>query len=171
MLAQRLSREAGDCDSEGEDSSPVNSALSEEGLAELKASSVPYREELHGLLAIEVARRAKIFDNEASSWSTATTHTPRNASDDDLQTISSWANQLLADVEKKNTRAPPPPSTQPTQTPSIRPVTHHEAPSTADVSLLSCALASSEEALDGIDVSHLRPDQARAYGIIRWHLD
>ena len=36
-------------------------------LAELKASSVPYREELHGLLAIEVARRARIFENKAPS--------------------------------------------------------------------------------------------------------
>ena len=169
--ARRSSQETDNSDSEDEGSSPVSSALTEEGLAELKASSVPYREELHGLLAIEVARRAKIFRNEASSWSIATTQAPRNATDDDLRTISSWANQLQADVEKKNARAPPPPSTQPTQTPSIEPVTNRETSSTADVSLLSRALANSEEALDGIDVSHLKPDQARAYRIVRWHLD
>ena len=31
---------------------------SKEGLVDLNASAVPYREESHGLLAIEVARRA-----------------------------------------------------------------------------------------------------------------
>ena len=167
-FAQQLSREVEEGHPEDGDLSP--NGLSEEGLAELKAASVPYREELHGFLAIEVARRAKIFDNDVSSWSSAATQPPRNATDDDLQRISSWANQLQADVEKKNARMLPPPPTQPTQTPSIEPLADRGT-STADVSLLSRALANSEEALGGIDTSHLRPDQARAYGIIGWHLD
>ena len=142
---------------EDEDSSPLIKGLSEEGLAALKADAVPYREQLHGLLAIEVARRAKIFD-DMPSWSSTTTQPPRNPTDDDLQRISSWANQLQADVERQNTKAPPPP-TQPTQTPSIEPLSDHTTP-TANISPLSHVLTSSEEALDGLDVSHLRPDQA-----------
>ena len=69
---RQLSQGSGvdECHSEDEDSSPTNEWLSEVGLAELKAATVPYREELHGLLAIEVARRARIFDNNVSSWST-----------------------------------------------------------------------------------------------------
>jgi len=166
-FAQQLSREAEDGNLEGGDSSPVSEGLSEEGLAELKAAAVPYREELHGVLAIEVARRAKIFDNNVSLWSTAAAQLPRHPTDDDLRRISSWADQLQADVERKNTRPLPNLSDQ---NPVIEPLTDYTTP-TATVSLLSQALASSEDALDGIDISHLRPDQARAYGIIKWHLD
>ena len=153
---------------EDEDQSPLNEGLSEEGLAELKAAAVPYREELHGFLAIEAARRAKIFNNDTSSWSTSGTSPPKNATDDDLVRISSWANQLQADVDKKNLKALPPPPIRTTQAPSIDRLTSET--STANISLLSHALDNSEEALDGIDISHLRPDQARAYGIIKWHL-
>ena len=168
-LAQQFSQEMEDGHPDDDGLSPTNQGLSEEGLAELKAASVPYREELHGLLAIEVARRAKIFDNGVSSWSSSS-QPPKNATDDDLRSISSWANQLQADVEKKNAKPPPPPPTQPVQTSSIEPLTNRETLN-ADVSLLSQALTSSEEALGGIDISHLRPDQARAYRIVRWHLD
>jgi hypothetical protein len=169
-FAQRLSRDAEYGHPEDEDVSPINEGLSEEGLAEIKAAGVPYREELHGLLAIEVARRAKIFDNDVSSWPNTTAQFPRHATDDDLQIISSWANQLQVDIEQKNTRTLPPPPNRPTQAPAIEPLTNHTT-TVANVSLLSHALAGSEEALDGMDVSHLRPDQARAYGIIKWHLD
>ena len=168
-FAQRPSPEEDIADQEDEDLYLLNKGMSEEGLVELKATSVPYREELHGLLAIEVARRAKIFKNETLSWSSAATPPPRNATDDDLRRISSWANELQADVEKKNTRILPSQLTQPAQMPSITPLTDGGT-LTASVSLLSHAVASSEEALDRLDVSHLRPDQARAYGIIKWHL-
>jgi len=167
-FAQQLSHEVEEGHPDDKDLPP--GGLSEEGLAELKAASIPYREELHGLLAIEVARRAKIFNNDVSSWPSAATEPPRNATDDDLRRISSWANQLQADVEKKNARTLPPLPTQPAQTPSIEQLADHGT-STADVSLLSRALTNSEEALGGIDISHLRPDQARAYGIIEWHLN
>jgi len=168
-FAQQLSQQGEDGDLD-EDTSPLDDRLTEEGLAELKAAAVPYREELHGLLAIEVARRAKIFENDVSSWSNATTRLPQNADDDDLRRISSWANQLQADVEQRNARPLPPLPNRTVQTPSIETLSDGLQP-TANVGLLSHALASSEEALGGMDVSHLRPDQARAYGIIKWHLD
>ena len=138
-------------------------------MAELKAAAVPYHEELHGLLAIEVAKRAKVFTDNVSSWSIATTEPPRNATEDDLRRISCWANQPQADVDRQNT-SPHPPPTAPTQMPSIEPLSEDSAP-TANISSLSHVLANPEEALDGLDVSHLKPDQARAYGIIKWHLD
>jgi len=169
-FTQQLSQEAEAGNMEDVDISPVSGGLSEEGLAELKAAAVPYREELHGVLAIEVARRAKIFGNDVSSWPSLTAQLPRHATDDDLRRISSWANQLQADVEQKNARPLPSRPDPPAQTPAIEPLTNDTTP-TATVSLLSRALASSEDALDGIDISHLRPDQARAYGIIKWHLD
>jgi hypothetical protein len=166
--AQQLPQGMEDSLPEDEEFSPLIKGMSEEGLAELKADAIPYREQLHGLFAIEVARKAKIF-KDVSSWSSTTTQPLRNATDDDLRQISSWANQLQADVERQNARALPPPI-QPTQTPSIEPLTDHTMPA-ANVSLLSHALAGPEGALDRIDVSHLKPDQARAYGIIKWHLD
>ena len=164
-LAQQLSQDVEDGYPEDGDWSLTNKWLSKEGLVEIKAALVSHHEELHGLLAIEVARRAKMFNNDMLSWSSAMAQRPRNATDNDLQTISSWVNQLQADIEKKNTRPPPPPSTLPVQPPSVDPITDSGS-LTADISLLSHALVSSEEALDGIDISHLRPDQARAYGII-----
>ena len=169
-LSQQLSRDGEDAHCEDEDAPAVNEGLSEEGLVELKAAAVPSREQLHGLLAIEVARRAKIFKNEVSSWSCETTSLLRIATDEDLQTISSWANQLQADVEQKNARPIPISSTRPSQNGSIEPLTD-QVGSTPTISLLSQALANSEEALDGINVSQLKQDQARAYGIIKWHLE
>ena len=168
-FAQQLARQAEDGDLDDEGVSPLGEELTEEGLAELKAAAVPYREHLHGVLAIEVAKRAKIFHDELSSWSNATTSLPRIADDDDLRMIASWANQLQADVAQKNAQHLPPPPDLPTQAPLIEPLT--DGTLAADICPLSDALASSEEALDGMDVSHLRPDQARAYGIIGWHLD
>ena len=93
---------------------------------------------------------------------------PRNATDDDLQMVSSWANQLQADIDRQNMKAAPP-LTRSSQTLSIEPL--RDPTATADVSPLSHVLANPKEALDGLDVSHLRPDQARAHGIIKWHLD
>jgi len=170
-FAQQLSQEAEDGNLEDGEFSPVNEGLSEEGLAELKATAIPYCEELHSALVIEVARRANFFDNDVSLWPSTAAQLPRHATDDDLRMVSSWANQLQADVEQKNTRCPPPPPPNPpTQTPAIEPLSNHVMPAVT-VSLLSQALTSSEVALDGIDVSHLWPDQACTYGIIKWHLD
>ena len=166
---RRLSEGTEEDHQEDEDFCPLVDGLSEEGLAVLKADAVPYREQLHGLLAIEVARKGKIFDDDVTGWSTATTQPPRKATDDDLRRISSWANQLEADIEQQNVKAVPPPM-QPTQAPSIEPL-RDTATATADFSPLSHVLASPEDALDGLDISHLRADQARAYGIIKWHLD
>ena len=135
----------------------------------LRGCFIPYRKQLHGILAIEVARKGKIFNDNLTSWSTTTTQPLRNATDDDLRRISSWANQLQADIERQNVKAVPPPI-QPTQAPSIGPL-RDLTTAVTDVSPLSDVLASPEEALDGLDVSHLRADQARAYGIIKWHLD
>jgi len=75
----------------------------------LRGCFIPYREQLHGILAIKVARKGKIFDDNLTSWSTTTTQPPRNATDDDLRRISSWANQLQADIEQQNVKAVPPP--------------------------------------------------------------
>jgi len=95
-FTQQPSQKAEVGNMEDVDISPVIGGLSEEGLAELKAAAVPYREELHGVLAIEVARRAKIFGNDVSSWPCSTAQLPRHATDDDLRRISSWAHQLQA---------------------------------------------------------------------------
>ena len=162
-FAQRLSQQVKDGDLDDEAVSPPGE-LTEEGLAELKAAAVPYREHLHGVLAIEVAKRAKIFHDELSSWSNATTSLPRIADDNDLRTIASCANQLQVGVAQKNARHLPPPPDLP-----IKPLT--DGTPAADVCPLSDTLASSEEALDGMDVSHLRPSRTRTYRIIWRHFD
>lgn len=58
----RLGEAPGDMDLEKDESGDQpEQILSEEGLAALIAFQVPFREEMHGYLAVEAARVAKIF--------------------------------------------------------------------------------------------------------------
>jgi hypothetical protein len=60
--------------------------LSEEGLAALIASQVPFRKEMHGYIAVEAARVAKIFQDDDSLPQWVTTHTPMIAGAGDTST-------------------------------------------------------------------------------------
>ncbi|KAI6002523.1 hypothetical protein EDC04DRAFT_2972437 [Pisolithus marmoratus] len=115
--------------------------MNEEGLAALIASQVPWREELHGHLAVEAARCAKIFqdnDDGAPSWldenakgiSRDTTgleaeldppacrYQPsvlgiQNATEDDIRRFLGWKEQMSQDIHSQNPNVDITPITHP----------------------------------------------------------
>ena len=88
-------------DESGTDHSPHRQKFSEEGLALLKQTNVSLREELHGHMAIELARHLGIFDNEQHDWTVDQHSPPSNANQDDLTRISMWHNPLQSAVENR----------------------------------------------------------------------
>ena len=85
----------------GTDHTSCPQEFSEEGLAALKESSVSLREELHGRMAIELARHLCIFGNEQHKWVINQRTIPLNATQDDLARISIWHNLLQSTVNER----------------------------------------------------------------------
>lgn len=52
----------------GEDANLVNDTFTEDSLAALIASQVPLQEELHGRMAVEWAKHARIFSADGGQW-------------------------------------------------------------------------------------------------------
>ena len=160
-----------DEDEELEDESPdlgSGISLSEEGLATLKAEATPLREEIHGRMAIEIARHTGIFHNEESSWGITSAAGPSNATNDIMQRISTWT-ALLAQPDGDRAQPVTTPSTG-LPTPTIECCSDEAAPASAKVFLTTEAV-NSEQALPPVDLHSLKPDQLRAYQIINWHLE
>ena len=70
-------------DKSNTDHVPRHQEFSEEGLARLKEGNVSLREELHGRMAIELARHLGIFENERHNWSIDQNSVLSNATQDD----------------------------------------------------------------------------------------
>ena len=142
--------------------------FSEEGLAFLKEAGLPLREELHGHMAIELARHLGIFGDENHNWDVSDLCIPSNATQDDLSRISAWHNLLQSAVDKK---AKPPPQSENRNSARIERSTLSDnlTLDTQATILLQSAIAS-EPALPAVDLGCLKPDQLRAYKIVTWHL-
>ena len=78
------------------------SDLTEEKLAELIATQTPIREELHGRMAIELARQAKIFPSFETGWSISSNNKTRSAEAGDLERLIRWKEQMQQDVALQN---------------------------------------------------------------------
>ena len=87
---QHYDRTADISDKLGEDFREVDSGCSEEGLANLIASQTPVDELHHVLLAVEIAKRLKIFANHNSQWEVGTDGLVGNATGDDLAKLMQW---------------------------------------------------------------------------------
>ncbi len=161
----------------GEDIS-ADSAIeyTEEGLARLIDSQKPWREEFHGLHAVEQARHAKIFKTNDSAWNIAEQTIPlvSAATGDDLTQLLTWKEHMDADVNAQNRGVDIPSAEGGLEGGNPRveqlnvPVDSNDT--SPDV-ILGSAETVCEEALPGVDPSQLKPDQLRAYNIITWHLD
>ena len=141
--------------------------FSEEGLALLKESNVSLREELHGRMAIELARHLGIFGNEQHDWAVDQHTIPSNATQDDLVRISMWHNLLQSAVDGR-ANAPALPENISTATIERSTLPGDPPPSIPAAILLQSA--TSEQALPAMDPVCLKPDQLRAYRIVTWHL-
>ena len=139
--------------------------LSEEGLALLKTEAVPLREEIHGRMAIEIAKHVGVFRNEGTAWAVVGGAGPSNATVEVMQRIASWTallSQSDGEIAGGSTTAFPddPPGA----------AIELSSNDTGGTISLSPITTDSEQALPPVDVDSLKPDQLRAYQIISWHL-
>lgn len=158
-------------DESGADHIPRHQEFSEEGLARLKEESVSLREELHGRMAIELARHLSIFGNEQHDWAVNHHSIPLNASQDDLARISMWHNLLQSAIDERTNT----PKATLSGTENIGTATVERSTLPGDLSLDAAATVllqptTSEQALPAVDPDCLKPDQLRAYRIVTWHL-
>ncbi|PSS19942.1 hypothetical protein PHLCEN_2v3115 [Hermanssonia centrifuga] len=140
----------------------------------LLQSQVVPRERNHARQAIELAKNARIFQEQPGHWSP--THLDvSSAVGDDVSKLAGWQAQMDRDVLAQNsgpsaTAQPVPPSS--TQEPSVQPFAEVPGPS---VSSRARVEVSSPLAQPGIfhaaDPSILKDDQFRAFDIVRWHLE
>ena len=162
--------------------------LTEEMLTDLVASQQTSHEEWHGLLAIEAAKLAKIFDgSEDEAWREAPEPEGMRSetmqlnmqgmcvtSAMDLEHLLLWKQQMTADVQKQN------PAMDPCRS------SDNDSPDRGDVDILCLTDTSdtqqaavwyigdtetSEQSLSAVDPALLHYDQFRAYDIITAHLD
>jgi len=143
-------------------------ALSEEGLALLKAEAVPLREEIHGRMAIEVARHVGVFRNEEAAWAIVGGVGPSNATCEVMRRIASWM-ALLSQSDSETAGGS---ATTPLDHPPVAGIecsSNDAVPAGGTISLSPIA-TNSEQALPPADVGSLKPDQLRAYHIVNWHL-
>ena len=84
------------------------SGYSKEGLAALIASQTSVQEELHGHLAVEIAKQAKFFTSTASEWQVSRTSMTANATGDNLIKLMAWKAQMKQDVLSQDPSADEP---------------------------------------------------------------
>ena len=162
--------------------------LTEETLTDLVASQQTTREEWHGLLAIEAAKIAKIFDgSESNLWNNIvgsnTTeigtmqlgmHGVRVTTAENLRNLLLWKEQMMKDVQKQN------PAMDAAHMTLDNPATHGDVemmpsgevpePNSTMVMYLGDT-ETSEESLTAVDPTSLCYDQFQVYDIITAHLD
>lgn len=145
--------------------------FTEEGLAERIAAQVSLSEELHAMVAVEVARHTRIFSNTLSStWDIDHAHPIGNASGDDLRKLLLWKQQMKADVLRRNSSADPPQYDNSSGSVTALSLNTAKSPSD-DQTAASVTPLQPEASLSAIDPSELNTDQSRAYDIIVWHLE
>jgi len=135
----------------------------------------PTREDVHGMLAIEAAKLAHIFDDEQLD-SQVQGHAPPPmlsvATAQDLECLQIWKDQLDTEVRIQNNLISSTPSCE-AETTDAQICNSGEPPSIslADGYNHHSTVDSAEPALSAINVESLFPDQRRAFDIIAWHLD
>ena len=156
-------------DESGTDHIPRPREFSEEGLALLKESSVPLREQLHGRMAIELARHLGIFGNEQHDWAVDKHAVPLNATQDDLVRISMWHNLLRSAVDRK-TSVPDTVLPENVSTATVERSTLPGDPPLDTPAAILLQSTTSEQALPAMEPDCLKPDQLRTYRVVTWHL-
>lgn len=72
--------------------------LSEEGLNKILMEQMPWREKLHGALAIEAAKQAKVFPNNVTQWVPSNFESVGSAMGEDIRRLVSWREQMKHDI-------------------------------------------------------------------------
>jgi hypothetical protein len=157
-------------DESGTDHIFGHQGFSEEGLALLKAENTPLREQVHGHLAIEIAKDIGIFTKKAAAhWPVSSTGSASNATEEDLGRIAAWLKLLQDTVDRKNEARNMSTPLEIASPPTVQQLTLDDMMSTAQPAVL-LQPADSEQALPAVNPGSLNPDQLRAYNIVNWHL-
>ena len=154
----------------GEDVEDAEVRYSEEGLASLVASQTPLQEETHAHLAVEIAKRARIFASGASRWELDQRNSDiANATGDDLRKLLSWKAQMKRDVLTQNTDSDAPCTDNDSSGDSGR--VDRLDQNNFPVSQPEVSILAAETSLPPVDPSKLKADQFQSYDIIAWHLE
>ena len=164
----RISTDGQILDDESSADHPHHQVFSEEGLALLKEANVSLREELHGHMAIELARLLGIFGDKQHVWAVGQRSVPSNATQEDLLRISAWNNLLRSVVDKRANLSPR--GENGTAATIERSTVPSDPTLNAQAAILAQSATASELALPAVDLDRLKPDQLRAYNIVTWHL-
>jgi hypothetical protein len=170
-----------------EDMETSGRILTEDGLEAIIRAQTSLEEEVHARLAIELAKRAKIFQNEGEgdAWEAWDRQTVvGNATGDDLHRLARWRNQLETEVAKinessrmgdvqKDLGGP-----QCVESGVVRPINvdSNAASEVLRVEVMNVCNSTRHndetyDVLSAADPSDLNIDQRRAYDIIIWHLE
>ena len=172
-----------DYESGGNDMVTADGSLTEESLEAVIRAQTSLEEELHGHLAIELAKRAKIFHNEGDSdvWVICDDgQVVGNATGDDLQKLGRWRTQLEAEVARMNEADVVGGDACDIRLGRVEGIIGSNPDGRGDVlpleqvnmsDLTRGPASQNAEVLFPADPSTLNVDQRRAYDIILWHLD
>ena len=143
--------------------------IGEDDLANIAATLTPHREEMHGQLAIELARRAQIFPPAIEGeWDVPNENRACNATGGDLRKLEEWKAQMRQDVAIQNEE-----ETEEMENDYTRGVEALDLTniSSADQNVdASVSMLAPEEPLTSIAPDKLNEEQLRAYNIIVDHL-
>ncbi|CAE6416282.1 unnamed protein product [Rhizoctonia solani] len=131
------------------------------------------RERLHGTQAVDIATQAGLFQAHTNrQWPTKDA-TPHAATGDDLESINKWREAMKSDVTSRREAATGPVLTTTLDT--------HDAGAVLPANAANSSLETGggsvthepivQEEIQSMDLTLLKADQLRAYGIIRAHLD
>jgi hypothetical protein len=140
----------------------------EAGLARLMAEEYPLREELHGQMGVELAKRAHILE-DTTRWSVDYDEKSQKATAEDTNNLHRWKQQMTRSEETSLTGT----QQQDDEAPRVEQLQEEMvAPSrkkSAAVELLEDVEV--EVPVAKLNPDHLKKDQRRAYDIMTWHLD
>ena len=150
----------------------------EDALQAIIRTQTSLAEEIHGRMAIEIVKRAGIFEDEQdvanAHWPISGKHKElHNAIADDLHNLAVWQKQLEADVRRVNEKGKGKDvamceSGGDVELLATRALNSKTA-GTSDVKMID--ETESEQLLDAIEPTSLNEEQKRAYDIVMWHLD
>ncbi|KDN38232.1 hypothetical protein RSAG8_09631, partial [Rhizoctonia solani AG-8 WAC10335] len=131
------------------------------------------REQQHGKQAVDIAKQAGLFQTDTEQqWST-TDPVPHAATEGDLGSINNWREAMKSDITSRREAAAGPLISATRQTRDVGSV----LPANAVISAHKAESGSVsheplvDEEIHSVDLSLLKADQRRAYGIIKAHLD
>ena len=177
--SEDTSSEARDLDEDTLPDANFVPSFTEEGLQELIASMTPWAERNHGCHAVQIATRAKIFnDNGTSSWTIDVSRNPvTNATGGSLRQLLAWKAQMEADINRQNSVTGIPSGIKenghkPNNSISTDQgeVILYDPDDRMALFCVETGLTTSENSIPPVDPTQLKTDQRRAYEIVVWHL-